>query len=168
MPGPISSDIQRATVLASGTADKLRAAGGAARMSSYGAAVGVLLEHELARLNDGTTPVVARGGLSAWQRKKVADFIEEHVADEVRLARLAALVGLSPYHFGRAFKQSFGVPPHRYHVQRRIERAKTLLAKPGQSVTAVAIAVGFAETSSFSAAFRRVTGLTPRDYRGLV
>ena len=76
---------------------------------------------------------------------------------------LAGLVDLSPYHFARAFKRSFGVPPHRYHVGRRIERAKALLRD--RSVTEVALAVGFAETSSFSAAFRRTTRATPQDYR---
>jgi methylphosphotriester-DNA--protein-cysteine methyltransferase len=70
---------------------------------------------------------------------------------------------LSPYHFARAFKQSFGVPPHRYHIERRIARAKELLS--GSSVTEVAMAVGFAETSSFSTAFRRATGFTPSEFR---
>ena len=83
----------------------------------------------------------------------------------MRLAALAGLAELSPYHFVRAFKQSFGVPPHRYHVRRRIERAKALLQEADTSVTAVASAVGFAETSSFSTAFRKVTGTSPRDYR---
>ena len=67
--------------------------------------------------------------------------------------------------FARAFKASFGVPPHRYHLERRILRAKELLIAPDGSVTAVALAVGFAETSSFSAAFRRLTGTTPSRYR---
>jgi len=87
-------------------------------------------------------------------------------ADEIRLAQLAELVSLSPYHFARAFRQSFGVPPHRYHVGRRIERAKTLLAS--STVTQVALAVGFAETSSFSAVFRRLTGFTPSEFRRVV
>lgn len=107
--------------------------------------------------------VVARGGLSGWQQKKVADFIEAHLAEEVSLAQMAGLVELSPYHFARAFKQSFGVPPHRYQVGRRMARAKELLAE--RSVTEVALAVGFAETSSFSAAFRRNTGQAPSEYR---
>ncbi|MGA7390844.1 MAG: AraC family transcriptional regulator [Pseudolabrys sp.] len=97
------------------------------------------------------------------QQKRVAAFIEEHVADDIPVRVLAGLVDLSPYHFARAFKRSFGVPPHRYHVGQRIERAKAHLRD--RSVTEVALAVGFAETSSFSAAFRRTTGATPQDYR---
>jgi AraC family transcriptional regulator len=140
---------------------------GEARLQHYGEALSVLLGHELIRLNNGAAPpnAVNRGGLSGWQQRQVADFIEAHLANDVRLAEMAELVDLSPFHFARAFKQSFGAPPHRYHVGRRIERAKTLLAQPDRTITEVALAVGFAETSSFSAAFRKVTGSAPSDYR---
>jgi AraC family transcriptional regulator len=75
------------------------------------------------------------------------------------------LVRLSPYHFLRCFKHDFGEPPHRYWAARRIERAKALLANPGASITEIASDVGFSATSAFSAAFRRLTGQTPTDYR---
>jgi len=78
---------------------------------------------------------------------------------------LANLVRLSPYHFLRSFKQSFGEPPYRYWTGRRIERAKALLASPRTSVTEIALDVGFHGTSAFSATFHRVTGQTPTDYR---
>jgi AraC family transcriptional regulator len=74
------------------------------------------------------------------------------------------LVRLSPFYFCRAFKQSFGIPPHRFHTSRRIERAKALLAKPAPSVTDIGLTVGFSETSSFTAAFRKATGFTPTSY----
>jgi len=73
-------------------------------------------------------------------------------------------VRLSPYHFSRAFKQSFGVPPHRYHTSRRIEHAKLLLEERTRSVTDIGLTLGFSETSAFSAAFRKATGLTPTSY----
>jgi AraC family transcriptional regulator len=138
-----------------------------ARLTHYGEALSVLLAHELIRFNDASLARQgrARGGLSGWQRTRVVDFIEAHLADDVRLSALAGLVDLSPYHFSRAFKQSFGVSPHRYHVGRRIERAKMLLAERSHSVTSIALAVGFAETSSFSTAFRKITGLSPSEYR---
>jgi AraC family transcriptional regulator len=135
------------------------------RLPHYGEALGVLLGHELVRLNGGRGNELARGGLSGRQRKLVVDFIEEHLNEELRLSALAGLVDLSSYHFARAFKQSVGMPPHRYHVGRRVERAKLLLAEPATPVTEVARRVGFAETSSFSAAFRKATGVSPRDYR---
>ena len=91
-------------------------------------------------------------------------YIEEHLAEQIPLATLARLVRLSPYHFCRAFKQSFGLPPHRYHNQRRIDQAKLLLAKPAPSVTDIGLTLGYGDTSSFTAAFRRTTGVTPTAY----
>lgn len=137
-----------------------------ARLTHYAEALGVLLAHELIRLNDGRGQrSFARGGLSGWQQKRVADFVEAKLAEDLRLSTLAGLIELSPYHFARAFKQSFGQSPHRYHVGRRIERAKALLAEQTQSITEIAQTIGFAETSSFSSAFRKLTGLSPREYR---
>lgn len=144
---------------------KNEAVSNGARITRYGEALGVLLGHELVRLNNGRAQSANRGGLSGWQQKRVAEFIEEHLAEEIRLATLAGLVELSPYHFARAFKQSFGLPPHRYHNGRRMERAKALLAARARSITDIGLALGFAETSSFSATFHRLTGASPRDYR---
>jgi AraC family transcriptional regulator len=106
-----------------------------------------------------------RGGLPAWQQKRVMEFIEEHLAEEISLTALAEVADLSLYHFARAFTQSFGVPPHRYHMARRMDRARSLLQSPALSVTQIGVQIGFRETSSFSKAFRRFTGLTPTEYR---
>ncbi len=76
-------------------------------------------------------------------------------------------VRLSPYYFCRAFKQSFGLPPHRYHNSRRIDYAKTLLAKSSPSVTDIGLTVGFSETSSFTAAFRKGNRPHPTAYHRL-
>jgi AraC family transcriptional regulator len=91
----------------------------------------------------------------------ITTHVEEHLAKQISLTTLAGLVGLSPYHFCRAFRQSFGTPPHRYHNSRRMERAKTLLLESASSVTEIGLAVGFRETSSFTTAFRKATGQTP-------
>jgi AraC family transcriptional regulator len=133
----------------------------------YVEALGVLMARELIRLHTGKPDAKpdVRGGLAAWQERTVAAYIEDNLAEPISLATLAQLARLSPYHFSRAFKQSFGVPPHRHHTSRRIERAKTLLAKSAQSVTEIGLTVGFCEASSFTAAFRRTTGRTPSSYR---
>jgi AraC family transcriptional regulator len=133
----------------------------------YAEALGILLTHELVRINDDAAPnaSIGRGGLACWQQKLVTAYIEEHVADDIQLATLAKLARLSPHHFSRSFKRSLGMPPHRYHANRRIERAKQLLANREMSVTAIALEVGFSETSTFTAAFRRLTGHTPSHYR---
>jgi AraC family transcriptional regulator len=133
---------------------------------AYAEALGVVLAHELVRFNAGRPCVgpQVRGGLSACQQRTVVAYIEEHLAESISLATLAQQVRLSPNYFCWAFKQSFGVPPHRYHSSRRIEHAKTMLAKPAPSVTDIGFALGFSQTSSFTATFRKATGLTPTAY----
>jgi AraC family transcriptional regulator len=140
---------------------------GDAACSRYGEALGVVLAHELIRssVEDGTGPAAVARGLLPWQRRLVAAHIEEHMAEPIPVARLAQLARLSPSYFCRSFRTSFGTPPHRYHSTRRVERAKLLLAGTGLSVTEIALDVGFSETSSFTAAFRRLVGCTPSSYR---
>ena len=147
--------------------DRLRDASlSCTRSRRYGEALGIVLAHELIRIGDPPRRMgVPRGGLSGWQQRAITDYIEANLGKELRLADMARLVRLSPYHFARAFKQSFGVPPHRYHVGRRIARAKDLLTDPTNSITGIALTLGFAETSSFSSTFRRVTGASPSDFR---
>jgi AraC family transcriptional regulator len=151
------------------TALKLKAEVGSAEPCSrhYAGALSLVLMHELIRLERtaSAATIPLRGGLPAWQRKRLIEFIEEHLADEISLAALAELVDLSLYHFARVFAQSFGMPPHRYHMARRMELAKRLLQKSVPSVTQLGIQLGFREASSFTKAFRRFTGLTPIEYR---
>jgi AraC family transcriptional regulator len=132
----------------------------------YAEALGIVLMHELLRLNRSIAqPAPARGGLAGWQQKRVAQYVETHLSESIPLMTLAELARLSPYHFARAFKHSFGVPPHRYHLLRRMEQAKLLLGKSRVSVTEIALQVGFRETSSFTAAFRKLTDHSPTEYR---
>jgi AraC family transcriptional regulator len=129
----------------------------------YCESLGVVLAHELAG-GVRVEPAV-RGGLAGWQQRVVANHIEQHVAEEIPLATMAQLARLSPYHFSRAFKQTFGMPPHRFHLHRRIERAKSLLRSPAASITSVGMGLGFSAPSSFSTTFRKATGMTPTDFQ---
>ena len=152
-----------------GTAEKLIAIienpGSASRL--YAEALSAVLAIELVRLERGspTVTATARGGLATWQERAACDFIEAHLTEDIALADLAGVARLSPAHFCRAFKRSFGVPPHRYQLQRRIERAKSLLADQDRSVLEVALACGFNFPSNFSQIFRKGTGVTPREFR---
>jgi AraC family transcriptional regulator len=125
-----------------------------------------VLALELSRCDDNATRDTAlnRGGLACWQKRAVAGYIEEHLGEQICLGTLAQLTRLSQHHFCRAFKQSFGVPPHQYHVQRRIEQAKLLLADRAISITDIGLTLGYSQTSSFSVAFRKNTGWTPSEY----
>lgn len=149
--------LKLATLIESGGSDHWR----------YLEALGVVLAHELVRINIGRHGAQApnNGGLAAWQRRKAIAYIEEHLAEPISLEVLAGLVRLSPCYFCRAFRRSFGTPPQRYQLGERIERAKTLLAKHAASVTDVGLTVGYNDASSFCTAFRRVTGVTPSAYR---
>jgi len=133
----------------------------------YLQALGAVLAHELVQLNDGK-PVASpgvRGGLAGWQERALVEHIETHLSENISITTLADIVGLSRFHFCRVFKQSFGMPPHRFHRARRIERAKELLENPAYSITGVAMKLGFSDSSRFSVQFRKMTGITPSAYR---
>ena len=151
------------------TAAKLRGAieSGQTKSALYLTALSNVLALELSRPDRDIAcgSSVDRGGLASWQKRVVVGHIEEHLGDQICLVTLARLARLSQHHFCRAFKQSFGIPPHQYHVQRRIERAKLLLADRMEFVTDIALTVGYSQISSFSLAFRKITGWTPSDYR---
>jgi AraC family transcriptional regulator len=149
------------------TALKLKREAEAPTATLYAEALEAVLAHELVRMNKGPvqTNGLSKGGLAAWQERRIAAYIEEHLLEDIPLIELAQIAGLSPFHFSRAFKETFGVPPHRYHLLARIEHAKSLLAEPGISVTEAGMKAGFRETSSFSAAFRKITNQSPSQYR---
>ena len=94
----------------------------------------------------------------------VLALIEKRLADKLSLDDLAESAGMSRAWFARAFNQRYGCPPHRYIVQRRIERAKELLRNQRMSFTDIAYEVGFSGQSHFSAAFKAIEGCTPNHY----
>jgi AraC family transcriptional regulator len=151
------------------TALKLKAEVGNSDTSSrqYVEALSLVLMHQLIRLERAAPDTVRplRGGLPARQQRRLAEFIDEHLAEEISLATLAGLVDLSLYHFARAFRHSFGMPPHRYHIERRMDRARRLLRRSAFSVTQIGSQIGFRETSSFTRAYRKFAGVTPSKYR---
>jgi AraC family transcriptional regulator len=151
------------------TASRLKNAieSGHVECAPYLTALSSVLAHELSRVNVSITHQLerSRGGLASWQKRVVIDHVEKYLGQQVCLSELAQLTELSPYHFCRAFKQSFGVPPYQYRVQRRMEIAKSLLADRTASVTDIALSLGYARISAFSHAFRKVTGWAPTIYR---
>jgi AraC family transcriptional regulator len=122
-----------------------------------------LLRHSLAprppaRGRDSALP---RAGLRA-----VIEYIEAYLDADLTLAQLAAVAHRSAYHFARQFKAATGMPPHQYVIARRVARAQQLL-HPDQdfALAEIAVRVGFADQSQFSQHFKRVVGVTPRQFR---
>ena len=96
---------------------------------------------------------------------RARDAIDRHFAEPLDVPALARVALMSPAHFIREFKSTFGEPPHRYLQRRRIERAMALLRDPAQSVTEVGLAVGFTSPGTFSRTFKAVVGQSPSTYR---
>lgn len=107
----------------------------------------------------------ARGGLSAGTLRRINEYIEGGLSTSISLHDLASVAGLSDCHFARAFKQSTGMPPHRYLMKRRVERAAVLIRGTNRPLSEIALEVGFCDQSHFSRLVARVTGQTPRELR---
>jgi AraC family transcriptional regulator len=105
------------------------------------------------------------GGLGASRQRRILDYIDAHLSEDISLDDLAREAGLSSYHFGKTFKASLGVPPCRYVTERRIHRAKELLLGGHGSITEIAHDLGFSSHSHFTDVFRKTTGATPSQFR---
>lgn len=92
---------------------------------------------------------------------RAKDRLDAASHEEWAVGRLAQVSGVSEAHFARSFKQAFGIPPHRYLLSRRIERAMTLLRETDRSITDIAFDTGWASLGSFGRTFRDITGDSP-------
>jgi AraC-like DNA-binding protein len=106
-----------------------------------------------------------RPGLSCWQARVSAELIASRLNGKVSVAELAALCNLSQSHYSRAFVQTFGMPPHRWLLERRVESAKSLIELGTMTLPDVASNAGFASQSHLSRVFSGVTGTTPGKWR---
>jgi AraC family transcriptional regulator len=106
-----------------------------------------------------------KGGLSPRSLRRVVEYINENLADELRLTELAEIAGLSQYRFSHNFKHSTGLAPHQFVIRERIKRAKHMLRETDMSLISIAFAVGCGSPSRFTLLFRRATGVTPSAYR---
>jgi AraC family transcriptional regulator len=106
-----------------------------------------------------------RGGLAPWQARKVAAFIETNLDSPIRSVNLARIVRLTPCHFSRAFRNSFGDSPIEYVMQRRIERAQRLMLSTDSSLSEIALDCGFADQAYLCRLFRRMVGESPGSWR---
>jgi AraC family transcriptional regulator len=106
-----------------------------------------------------------RRGLAPWQVKRATDYMRDNLDKEIGLQELADLVGLSRFYFCGAFRAATGYTPHEWLTRLRIYEARRLLADPGTPIADIALMVGYQTPSAFAARFRRVIGITPREFR---
>jgi AraC family transcriptional regulator len=103
--------------------------------------------------------------LPGYKLQRITDWMAEHIVEDFTLVQLAALIGLSKYHFHRLFKSAMGVSPSRYHTNLRMELARKLLRETKRPVMNVALEVGYANPSHVARVFRQEIGFCPGDYR---
>ena len=106
-----------------------------------------------------------RGGLASWQLKRAMELMSESLTQGSALSRLAEECGLSTRHFARAFRQSTGVPPHRWLLRHRVQRAKDMLRTQALPLAEVSQRCGFADQSHFTRVFSRQVGMSPGKWR---
>jgi AraC family transcriptional regulator len=112
-------------------------------------------------------PAAQNGGLGGRRLKQALAYIEDHLSEDLSLARVASITGVSASHFKTLFRESAGVPVHQYVIQRRIERAKDLLMRGKLSIAEIAFETGFSHQSHLARHMRRSVGLSPRAMKRL-
>jgi AraC family transcriptional regulator len=114
------------------------------------------------RLRAGRSP---KGGMPGHRLRRVLDYVAENLTGDLGLKELANVAGMSPHYFSELFRKSVGRSPHKYVLSQRIERARKSLRDPKRSVLEAGLSAGFENPSHFARAFRKLVGMTPRQFR---
>ncbi len=151
-------------VLAGLLENELRGAGVGERLyaDTLRTQVGVHVLRRYAKVNFVSR---AAGGLTESQRRAIIDYVEAHLSRSIALCELAALLGMSSFHFSRKFRADFGIPPHSFVMEQRIKRAKAMLRKGTTPLKIIAADCGFSDQSHMNRLFRRATGVTPTEFQ---
>jgi AraC-like DNA-binding protein len=129
--------------------------------------VALALSAHMAHVYAGLSPNTGlpQGGLAPWQERRAKELMSASLKEEVPLSRLATECSLSVRHFARAFRQSTGVPPHRWLLKYRVDHAKELLTNRAVSLANIALSCGFADQSHFTRVFTAMIGVSPGAWR---
>ena len=110
----------------------------------------------------GAPPV---SGLAMWQKLTVSQYVDENLSRPISTGELARIVGFSANYFSRCFKNSFGVSPRTYVIERRLDRAKALMAETDASLCQIALDSGFCDQAHMTRIFQQFVGGTPGGWR---
>jgi AraC family transcriptional regulator len=141
---------------------------GAPEGKLYAESLGVALAAQLLRPHASSLRTPVSGGLPNRRLRRVLAYIDERLASDLSLSEIAEVAGISPSHFKMLFKQSVGVPVHRYVLRKRVERAAELLTRTQIPLCDVALQAGFANQSHMALCLRRSLGVTPKTLRDAV
>ncbi len=129
-------------------------------------AIATTLVIRMLRGSEGRPPISHTRQLGPADLEAVSRYVHAHLEGDLTVARLAALVELSPWHFSRLFKAATGSAPHQFVIEKRLEQARVLLDSTGRKLAAVAAEVGFASQGHLAAHFRKRFGVSPAEYTG--
>lgn len=104
-------------------------------------------------------------GLAPWQARRVSAHVDENLGFPITIDQLAGIAGLSSSYFCRAFKDTFGDPPHAYIMRRRVERAQSLMLQTREPLSQIALACGLSDQAHLCNLFRRLVGQSPSHWR---
>lgn len=144
---------------------ELAAGGPAGRLYGEGLATALAAHLASTYSSQAQAPAELTKGLPAPILRRVVALIEDRLAEDLGLAELAGEAGLSISHFSSLFRLSTGLPPHQYIVQRRVERAQSLLQVTKLSIEEIATSVGFYDQSHLTRQMNQVLGITPKYIR---
>jgi AraC family transcriptional regulator len=108
-----------------------------------------------------------RRGLEPWQKLRTEELLHAHLGGNITINELATACSLSPSHFGRCFRQSFGTSVHQRLIQLRIDKAKDLLSQTNKTLVEITLSSGFYDQAAFSRTFSRIEHITPSRWRCL-
>jgi AraC-like DNA-binding protein len=133
----------------------------------YADAIRIALAARWLKLRSGEQGQQPTEALQKWRLKKVLAYIDENLAESVSLADLARTAGLSRMYFAARFRAATGQRPHDYVLQRRIERAKEMLAQTEETLVNIALDIGFHTQAHFTTVFKKFVGSTPGRWRAI-
>ena len=128
----------------------------------------IFARHLLSTYASAVRQPAESGGLPRYKLRHAVEYINDNIGEDISFRDIAEHLKMSAYHFARMFKQTTGFTPLQFVLEQKIERSKQLLQQKEMTLTDVAYQLGFSSQSHFTSHFRRLTGTTPKHFRGVV